>query len=699
MFKVFGVFYLKAMLEIEKLAFLEETARILASEPFRRAKRMTDLLRFLVEQTTAGKSKSLKESVVAVEVFGREPGFDPKLDPVVRNEMRRLRAKLLEYYAGHANGPGLVLEIPKGGYAPRLRKVSVSDGNRSGVRRYTGLVLTAGAFVVMLVLLLAIWNRPSQAAREFNAQPIASDHGVLWHPAISPDGNYVAYGWSATELSNALIYTAKIGQTSRRRLSSASASQLSPAWSPDGREIAFLRRAKGNRAAVVIARVDGSAERQVGQGVAVPNVAGTQLSWSPDGGWLAAALDGAIKLFPVVTGEPRVFRFLDFVPHCPRFSPDGRQIAMVGSMGVLGNAIYRVPVSQEKNLQGEPVRVSPESVNVTGGLAWTADSGGIIFASGVPLESRLSRISIRDAKTEHLQMPGEEILFPDISKGRLVCAKWNRDVDIWRIPLLPGGGTGTPGMLISSARSDTDPQYSPDGERICFVSSRSGHSQIWIANADGSAPVPVTDMRAPLLDCPRWSPDGRSIVFQSMRAGRFQAFHVNLDSRKLRELTNDPKIGRAAPSFSADGAWVYFTTARTGRNEIWKMPVQGGGDTQVTRGGGLRAWESDDGQRLFIEKESPRGLWEKSIASGEEKLILSSHPGDSVFTNAGIWFNTPRGISVLDKRGAEPRPLFVAPTSLLSLRHQMSISPDGRYAVFAQYTENRSELLLVDGFQ
>ena len=254
-------------------------------------------------------------------------------------------------------------------------------------------------------------------------------------------------------------------------------------------------------------------------------------------------------------------------------------------------------------------------------------------------------------------------------------------------------------MLISSVRPETDPQYSPDGERICFVSRQSGHSEIWIANADGSAPVPVTDMRVPVLDCPRWSPDSRSIVFQAMRAGRYQAFLVNLDSRKLRELTNDPKIGRAAPSFSADGNWVYFTTARTGRNEIWKMPVQGGGDTQVTHGGGLRAWEPDDGQRLFIEKESPRGLWERSVASGEEKLILSSHPGDPVFTNAGIWFNTPRGITVLNKRGAEFRPLFVTPTSMHSMRHQMSISPDGRYAVFAQYTENRSELLLVDGFR
>ena len=290
------------------------------------------------------------------------------------------------------------------------------------------------------------------------------------------------------------------------------------------------------------------------------------------------------------------------------------------------------------------------------------------------------------------------MLFPDVVRNKLVFAKWNRDADIWRIPMLSDGATGKPEKLISSVRPETDPQYSPDGKRICFVSHRSGHSEIWIAGADGTGAVQITGMKSPLLDCPRWSPDALSIVFQAMRDGRFQAFLVSVDTGSLHQLTDDPKVARAAPSFSQDGKWVYFTSARTGRSEIWKMPPQGGSDVQVTQNGGLRAWESNDGQRLFIEKESPRGLWEKSLASGEEKLILSSHPGDPVFTHAGVWFNTARGIQFSDNPATGLRSLFVTPTSLPSMRHQMSVSPDGRYALFAQYTENRSELLLVDGF-
>lgn len=684
------------MLETKKLEVLEETSRILASEPFRRAKRMGDLLRFLVEETVDGRADSLKEALVAVEVFGREPCFDPKRDPVVRNEMRRLRSKLLEYYA-HASAVRVVIEIPKGTYRPVF-----TDKNTLAKRsrlRYVAVSVPVAAMLAMLVAFSARRTELSSRTGELKVQPIATDPGVLWHPAISPDGESVAYAWGATEVSGAVIYIGRIGGSKRRRLSATPGTQLSPVWSPSGKEIAFLRRGPGNQGTVIVAAVDGMSERVLGQGAISSNVSGTQLSWSPDGKWLAAALDKTITLFPLPTGDRRVFRFSEFSPNSPRFSPDGRQIAMAGSVGVLGQAIFRSPVTTDGVLQGAPVRVTPEGMTIAGAFDWTTDGKSLVVAAGAALDSRLWKVAVRDGKSELLHLPGEELRFPNVSGKGLIFAKWNRDADIWRIPVLPDQTSGKPEKLISSVRVETDPQYSPDGNRLCFVSHRSGHSEIWIAGADGSGAVAITDMKGPLLDCPRWSPDGLSIVFQAMVDGRFQAFLVDVHSHNLRQLTADPKITRAAPSFSHDGKWVYFTSARSGRNEIWKMPRQGGTDVQVTLAGGLRAWESDSGEKLFFEKDAPRGLWERSLTSGEEKQLISSHPGDPFFTNAGIWFNTARGIQFLDQSTMRRRSVYVSPTSLQSMRHEFSISPDRRYAVFAQYTENRSELLLVDGFR
>src|SRR5580698_7347433 len=96
--------------------------RVLASSGFARNERMARFLRFVVEQYLAGKNSDLKESVIAVEVFGRRPDHDLTRDSIVRTEAGRLRARLREYYTGEGKDDPLVIELPKGGYAPVLRR-------------------------------------------------------------------------------------------------------------------------------------------------------------------------------------------------------------------------------------------------------------------------------------------------------------------------------------------------------------------------------------------------------------------------------------------------------------------------------------------------------------------------------------------------------------------------------------------------
>jgi len=97
--------------------------RVLESPGFRRNERLSRFLRFVVEGHMDGKDHELKESVIAVEVFGRSPDFDSRLDPVVRTEAIRLRARLSDYYLKEGSTDTLVIELPKGGYVPRFREV------------------------------------------------------------------------------------------------------------------------------------------------------------------------------------------------------------------------------------------------------------------------------------------------------------------------------------------------------------------------------------------------------------------------------------------------------------------------------------------------------------------------------------------------------------------------------------------------
>jgi len=123
----------------------EELNRILASKAFRQADRLKRFLAFIVEETTAGRGERLKEYVVGVEVFGKPESFDPRNDPIVRVQARRLRAQLTRYYREEAVESVILIELPKGGYAPVFRQQRSAPVRRTVrpnlVSRNTAVVL------------------------------------------------------------------------------------------------------------------------------------------------------------------------------------------------------------------------------------------------------------------------------------------------------------------------------------------------------------------------------------------------------------------------------------------------------------------------------------------------------------------------------------------------------------------------------
>src|SRR5580700_6527813 len=76
----------------------QQLNRILASKTFQAVERLKRFLGFVVEEELAGRGEQLKEFLVGIEVFGKEASFDPRNDPIVRVQARRLRARLARYY-------------------------------------------------------------------------------------------------------------------------------------------------------------------------------------------------------------------------------------------------------------------------------------------------------------------------------------------------------------------------------------------------------------------------------------------------------------------------------------------------------------------------------------------------------------------------------------------------------------------------
>src|SRR5579863_3354970 len=116
--------------EVAIQAARQQLERTLGSKVFARSEQLSRLLRFLIEQHLEGRDGELKESVIGVEVFGRRPDYDPKSDPIVRTEIRRLRQRLSQYYQNEGSADAVRFDIPRGGYVPTVRVEEVEAPDR-----------------------------------------------------------------------------------------------------------------------------------------------------------------------------------------------------------------------------------------------------------------------------------------------------------------------------------------------------------------------------------------------------------------------------------------------------------------------------------------------------------------------------------------------------------------------------------------
>lgn len=143
----------------------------------------------------------------------------------------------------------------------------------------------------------------------------------------------------------------------------------------------------------------------------------------------------------------------------------------------------------------------------------------------------------------------------------------------WDLFVMDADGTNRRQRTDSNA-DDITPIWSPDGQRIAFVSQRDGNRDIYMISADTLTDTqPVNITRHPSEDwTPAWSPDGQKIAFSSNRQGNWEIFIVNPDGTDLRQITNDGE-GNLSPVWSPDGQTMAYASKRDGDWEIYTMPA------------------------------------------------------------------------------------------------------------------------------
>ena len=643
--------------------------------------------------------------VTTAEVFAALLGSEP--DPT--------RAAPLGYVLSKALAKDPLQRYKSmGEFAAALR--SFDPANRPfRWRRIAKPVIAVSLAAVAGIGIDGLMSRTALPQPSLKVVPLATFAGSKSYPSLSPDATRVAFSWLNPGAKTQHIYVKPVDEGDPVQLTSGAHSDVSPAWSPDGKQIAFTRQVQGEDGMVpqdvYLIGSTGGAERKIG-------VTWRGVSWSPDGKMLALTRvptepkSGGVYLLSLASGQ---FRHLTAGTgdSFPIFSPDGKWVAFKRMFSGKPAQLFviRAEGGAVKQLTFDPLQPIRAAT-------WTADSREIVFASlrsGV--DGSLWRVGISDATPRPVSAILRDASDPNIARaGRLVYREEWIDTNLYlRTAGKSRAGApatfGAPVPVVDSSREDHSPNFSPDGKRIAFVSERSGHLEIWVARRDGSRAVPLTSMRAQNTGTPRWSPDGTRIAFDSWAAGASAIYVIDANGGTPRALTSGP-LGSWMPSWSPDGHWIYFSRGTSGASELWKTPSAGGHPVQLTRSGAFECHASPDGSVIYYSKVSSptgRSIWSIPSSGGEEKAVAEL----AAFSNIGrSWGVTKEGIYfVSHEEVPEQKVRFLSfktrnVTSLFELQKQvrwgigaLAISWDGRYAVAAHLDHEVNNLMMLDNFR
>lgn len=508
--------------------------------------------------------------------------------------------------------------------------------------------------------------KTTRPAEPLKVIPLTTLPGKELSPAFSPDGKQVAFVWTGEQDDNYDIYVKLIGVGEPLRLTNNLVHEMSPTWSPDGRYIAFLRGTGEGKGFYLVPAL-GGAERKLSDayGWTQGGVMSQAVAWSPDGRTLALVDKAAedepwcIYLLSLETGERRKFT----TPPAQTdgdttvaFSPDGRTLAFVRSHNLVGDVdvylapgdIYLAPVAG-----GNAVRLTFGEKTING-LAWTPDGAELVFSSQRGESGRPILWSVPAAggtPTPIVERTGDAVFDPSISGqgNRLAFAQMSYDFNIYRVEF-----TGQPGGRRKA------------GTPTSLISSTRTESD------------------------PRFSPDGRRVVFISNRSGNSNMWVCDADGKNPAQLTDGLYVdmpswspdGRlvafnsvaggnsdiyaigsdggavrrlttdssaeTSPSWSPDGRWLYFSSNRTGRAEVWRMPVAGGAAVQLTHGGGFNPVASPDGHTVYY-LHGEKEAWLWSVSTeGGVETPVMGNPEEGKWMEPGNWTVAERGIYFLE---------------------------------------------------
>jgi len=462
--------------------------------------------------------------------------------------------------------------------------------------------------------------------RYYQIQPLISTGAHEGDPAWSADGRSMAYTGEVNGIRQ--VFARDLSSPMPAQITNSPVDCRAPFWSPDDTRIYYLSSAAGVSGVWMVGSAGGSPELvQAGASAA---------ALSPDGKTLAflrsdPTASQPLELYFTARGGsgPRASRASPFASGkyqsgYLRFSPGGKTLGAWLARWDGASDFWVLPypggegrVAFSMALGAYPFSWMPDSRRVVFGAVLPGSVGADLFMAGVA-HGAMRQISAitRDTNQPAVSPDGKTVAFQAAED----------DYEIVSVPL-----DGSPVQnLISTRRNEFDPMWAPGGDQLVFVTDRTGVLQIWLKSVrDGWERPLVTEKdfgRSWIADFrePQFSPDGRRIAY-TVAAGNGHSIYVSaVAGGKPLRLSPDSTDERSA-TWSGDGAWIAFLQNVNGRWTLVKAR-SGGGDQPAALHDGLSPthpkWNHHD---KWIACTTAEGL---TLVSDDGKLSDLVSPGD-----------------------------------------------------------------------
>jgi len=469
----------------------------------------------------------------------------------------------------------------------------VMDGALSADARFLAYASTDGGKQ-------SLWIQNLQSGEKTQIMP--PDPALRWGLRFTPNGQSLFYIMTQPGSTINVLYRMPIhGGPSQKVIVNIDGA---PAVSPDGMQISFIRGYPAqHRDVIIIANVDGSAEREIGSRQHPDRISFSGASWSPDS-----------KLIAI--GAKRANR---------------NEVAILG-----------FPVNG-----GAPIELTPWQWSEVRGVAWKNDGHTLVFSARMPGSRALQvwRLSYPEGTPQQITVDDnsyEEVSLAQ-NENSLITSRTYEISNLWVSDLVKGAR-----QISSDLQAGADGLTTTSDGRIVFTVGDYEDSTLWSMNADGSNLTRLTRNNGFL---PAASNARPLIAYVSTEGGARHIWLMDTDGKNNRRLTNGG--GENHPSLTSDGNWVVYDSLADQRGTLWKVSTRGGQPIQLTHDSiTVRPVVSPDGTKIACTfRADETDNWKVAVLSFDGHMLLKTFAFPYAYNQIIHWTTDNKALLYVDKRG------------------------------------------------